>query len=161
MTGFYAAASSGSGREAVGRPMEILLVEDSLVDARLTMGSLQQGGFQHRVTLVRDGAEALAFLRKEAHFSRAPRPDLILLDLLLPFKSGVEVLQELRGDESLASIPVVILTASETDEHKGRCEELGVKSYITKPVNFEKFLEVVKQLKRHWLEHDIDLPNLD
>ncbi len=158
MSGSYGAGKSGSEREAVGRPMEILLVEDSLVDARLTIGSLQQGGFQHRVSLVRDGAEALAFLRKEAHFSRAPCPDLILLDLLLPFKNGVEVLEEIRADQRLRSIPVVVLTASETDEHKGRCEEMGVESYITKPVNFEKFLEVVRQLKRHWLEHDIDLP---
>ena len=158
MSGLYPDTQGNSDRETVGRPMEILLVEDSLVDARLTIGSLQQGGFQHRVTLVRDGAEALAFLRKEAHFSRAPTPDLILLDLLLPYKNGVEVLEEIRADSALQAIPVVVLTASETEEHKGKCQAMGVESYITKPVNFTKFLDVVRQLKRHWLEKDIDLP---
>lgn len=161
MSGFYTAARPGAGSDAVGRPMEILLVEDSLVDARLTIGSLQQGGFQHRVSLVRDGAEAIAFLRREAHFAQAPRPDLILLDLLLPFKNGIEVLEAIRADADLADIPVVVLTASETAEHEGKCREMGVENYITKPVNFEKFLVVVKDLKRHWLEKDIDLPNLE
>ena len=161
MNEFYALGAKGIGRDAVGRPMEILLVEDSLVDARLTIGSLANGGFQHRLSLVRDGAEALRFLRKEAHLSRAPRPDLILLDLLLPEMTGLEVLAELRDDVNLLAIPVVVLTASEMVEDKGKCEELGVTNYITKPVNFEKFLQVVQELKRHWLAQDIALPQLD
>ena len=84
-----------------------------------------------------------------------------MLDLLLPLKSGLEVLAELRADSSLTSIPVVVLTASETVEDQGKCEALGVQSYITKPVNFEKFLRVVRELKRHWLAKDVSLPQLD
>ena len=144
--------------EAVGRPMEILLVEDSLVDARLTMGALKQGQLQHRLTVVRRGDEAIRFLRKEAQYARAPRPDLVLLDLLLPGKNGLEVLDDIRRDSSLADIPVVVLTSSETSEDRCRCEALSVQSYITKPVNFQKFLHVVKELKRDWLAKDILLP---
>ena len=91
----------------IGRPMEILLVEDSLVDARFAIGSLKQGDIRHRLTLVRDGQEAVAFLRREGVFARAPRPDLILLDLLLPIMNGVEVLAAVREDDGLYDIPVV------------------------------------------------------
>jgi CheY-like chemotaxis protein len=143
--------------QIVGRPMEILLVEDGLMDARVTIEALRSGGIQHRLTLIRDGEEALSFLHQIGRFARAPRPDLILLDLMLPKKSGVEVLTQLRGDTNLRSIPVVVLTASDAEEDKTRCEELQVDSYIPKPVNLEKFLEVVRQLKRFWLD-DVILP---
>ncbi len=146
--------------QTVGRPMEILLVEDSLVDARLTMGALKQGQVKHRLTLIRDGEEALEFLRQEGKFARAPRPDLLLLDLMLPKKTGFEVLNELKQDFELSSIPVVVLTASETDEPRLKCEALEVDSYITKPVNLDKFLAVVRELKKYWLE-DVILPAID
>ena len=143
---------------AIGRPMEVLLVEDSLTDARLTMGALQRGMSQHRLTLVRDGAEAIEFLRQEGVFTRAPRPDLILLDLFLPKKDGLEVLSEIKADYDLKDIPVVILTSSEAVEDRSRCELLHVDSYITKPVNVEKFLAVVKNL-RHHLQSDVIVPS--
>jgi chemotaxis family two-component system response regulator Rcp1 len=147
-------------RSTVGRPMEILLVEDSLVDARLTMGALQQGGFRHRLTLVRDGQEALEFVHQQGRFAKAPRPDLILLDLMLPKKTGLEVLSDVKSHEDLKSIPVVIMTASEAEEDKLSCDSLRVDGYVVKPVNMDKFLELVKQLKKFWLK-DVILPQVD
>ena len=147
-------------RHTIGRPMEILLVEDSLLDARLTIAALKKGGLQHRLTLVRDGLEAVEFLSQEGKFARAPRPDLILLDLLLPKMDGMDVLAEIRVDYELKDIPVVILTASDDKETQARCELYEVEHYITKPVNFDKFLEAVRKLKSHW-HHDLILPSLD
>lgn len=144
-------------RGTVGRQMEILLVEDSLTDACLTMGALKKGQVQHRLTLVRDGQEAMNFLGQVGHFARAPRPDLILLDLFLPKKDGLQVLTEIKEDYDLKNIPVVILTASDAEEDSLRCQLLHVDSYMTKPVNMEKFLTVVRQLKRFWL-NDVILP---
>lgn len=146
--------------QLVGRPMEILLVEDSLMDARVTIEALRGGNVQHRLTLVRDGVEAIQFLRQEGRFARAPRPDLILLDLMLPKKTGLEVLSELRDDFELQQIPVVVLTASDDEEDKTRCSFFDVNSYITKPVNLDKFLGVIKELKRCWRE-DVILPAVD
>ena len=142
----------------VGRPMEVLLVEDGLLDARVTIEALRGAEIQHRLTLVRDGQEAIEFLHQQGRFARAPRPDLILLDLMLPKKNGMEVLAEVRGNHELKEIPVVVLTASDAEDDKAGCEELEVDSYITKPVNLEKFLTVVKQLKRFWLD-DVILPS--
>jgi CheY-like chemotaxis protein len=146
--------------QLIGRPMEILLVEDSLLDARITINALQKGMTQHRLTLTRDGEEAMQFLRQEGRFVRAPIPDLILLDLMLPKKSGTDVLDEIRADYSLKDIPVVVLTASDDECDRVKCQMLQVDSYITKPVNVEKFLDVVRQLKRFWL-NDVILPTLD
>jgi CheY-like chemotaxis protein len=143
--------------KTIGRPMEILLVEDSLVDARFTMNSLRGGDIRHRLTLVRDGEEALMFLRCEGVFARAPRPDLILLDLLLPKVSGLEVLAAVRGDEKLSHIPVVVLTASPDDELRSQVERLGVDGYISKPVEWEKFLAIVRALRERW-QADLLLP---
>lgn len=145
--------------QAIGRPMEILLVEDGLVDARVTIGALKRGQIQHRMTLIRDGAEAMEFLRQEGKFSRAPRPDLILLDLGLPKMDGRQVLQEIKADDSLSTIPVVIMTSSDDEEDRAQSELLGVDSFITKPVDLEKFLSVVRQLKRY-LHADLILPAL-
>ncbi len=144
----------------IGGPMEILLVEDSLVDAKLTIGALDKADFRHRLTLIRDGEEALEFLNQQGRFARAPRPDLILLDLFLPKVDGIEVLQDLKNDFSLKRIPVVVLTASDAEEDKSKCRLLNVENYITKPVNVEKFLAVVKQLKDYWRD-DLILPSLD
>jgi CheY-like chemotaxis protein len=146
--------------ETVGRPMEILLVEDSLFYARFTIEALQKGGIQHRLTLIFDGQEALEFLRRQGKFANAPRPDLILLDLQLPKKSGLEVLGEMRNEFALQNIPVVVMTSSESLGDMQECERLGVESYITKPVDFQKFLAVVKELKNCW-RTDLLLPTLD
>jgi CheY-like chemotaxis protein len=140
--------------------MEILLVEDGLMDARVTIEALRDGKVQHRLTLVRDGEEAIQFLRQEGRFARAPKPDLILLDLMLPKKSGLEVLADLRADAGLQDLPVVVLTASDHEEDRAKCEMYHVDSYITKPVNLEKFLAIVKELKRCW-RADVILPSTE
>jgi two-component system, chemotaxis family, response regulator Rcp1 len=138
------------GQNTVGRPMEILLVEDSLTSARLTMGGLKSGQVQHRLTWVTNGEDALEFLHRRGKFGRAPRPDLILLDLGLPKKDGREVLREIKADPSLAEIPVVVLTASTDHEDRLASERLQVESYLTKPVNVESFRELVAKLSRFW-----------
>jgi len=143
--------------ENVGRPMEILLVEDSLVDARITIGALNKAQFKHRLTLTRDGLEATDFIERLGIFSRAPRPDLILLDLRLPKKDGLELLAELKENSDLSATPVVVLTGSEDRDDLRQCEALGVDSYITKPVNLDKFLSVVTELRRYW-RADVILP---
>ena len=113
-----------------------------------------------RGTSERDGQEAVAFLRREGVFARAPRPDLILLDLLLPIMNGVEVLAAVREGDDLYEIPVVILTASSDEEYREQCETLGVEGYIKKPVDLEKFLDIVRALKSHW-HADLVLPSMD
>ncbi len=140
--------------------MEILLIEDSLVDARVTIGALERGGFRHRLTLVRDGDEALEFVFHRGRFAQAPRPDLILLDLMLPRRSGLEVLNEVKSHEGLKDIPVVIVTASEAEEDRLQCDSLKVDGYIVKPVNMEKFLDLVRLLKKYWLD-DVILPAME
>jgi CheY-like chemotaxis protein len=145
-------------RELVGRPMEILLIEDNFTDAALTIRALERGNVRHRLTLVRDGAEALEFLRRQGRFARAPRPDLILLDLNLPRIDGRELLSDLKSDDELSSIPVVIMTGSEDYEDELRSQRLNVEGYVTKPVDMPKFLEIVKELKDYWMS-DVILPN--
>lgn len=145
------------GQNTVGRPMDILLVEDSLTSARLTMGGLKSGQVQHRLTWVTNGEDALEFLRQKGKFGRAPRPDLILLDLGLPKKDGREVLREIKADPNLAEIPVVVLTASTDQEDRLASERLQVESYLTKPVNVESFLDLVAKLSRFW-HADMILP---
>ncbi len=132
--------------------MEILLVEDSLPAARLTIGALKRGNILHRLTWLSDGEEALEFLHREGKFAVAPHPDLILLDLGLPKKDGREVLKEIKADECLKSIPVVILTASTDEADRTATEKLEVESYLTKPVDLPKFLKIVKELSRFWRE---------
>ena len=144
---------------AVGRPMEILLVEDSLTSARVTIGALKRGGVQHRLTWLTDGAEAIEFLDRRGKFARAPRPDLILLDLELPGRNGREVLAEIKIDESLRSIPVVVLTSSTAEEDVETSRRLEVEGHMTKPVDLEKFLTLVRQLERFW-HADMILPTL-
>lgn len=144
--------------DTVGRPMEVLLVEDSLADARLTIEALKEGDVKHRLTLIRDGREAREFLHREGKFALAPRPDLILLDLHLPGLDGRDLLAEIKRDFELKNIAVVILTASQDHEDRLRSQMLQVDSYLTKPVDMEKFLEVVRKLRRYW-HADVILPN--
>jgi chemotaxis family two-component system response regulator Rcp1 len=147
-------------QELVGRPMEILLVEDNLADAGLTIEALRRGKIRHRMTVVRDGEEALEFLHCVGRFARAPRPDLILLDLNLPKIDGRELLAQLHGEEQLREIPVVILTSSVHDEQLLRNEYLQVESYLIKPVDVQRFLAVVEELKRFW-HADMILPAMN
>ena len=139
--------------------MEILLVEDSLLHARVTIEALRGGNFKHRLTLVRDGQEALEFLHRLGVFAQAPLPDLILLDLRLPKIDGLEVLEVVKAEDDLRQVPVVIMTSSQEEEDRLRCQMLNVEAYITKPVRLAEFLSLVKELKRFWHE-DVILPAL-
>jgi CheY-like chemotaxis protein len=140
--------------------MEILLIEDGLMDARVTIEALKEGDIKHRLTLIRDGQEALEFLVQDGKFNQAPRPDLVLLDLMLPKMTGTELLTEIREHFALKDLPVVVLTASADEEDKVKCKLLDVDAYVTKPVNLSKFLGVVKELKRHWMD-DVILPPVE
>ena len=131
--------------------VEILLVEDNPGDVRLTQEVLKEGGVPNRLHVAVDGVEALQFLRGEAPFEDAVRPDLILLDLNLPKKDGREVLAEIKEDEVLRRIPVVILTTSSAEADIMRTYDLHANCYITKPVDLEQFIEVVKFIEGFWL----------
>jgi len=144
-------------RETVGRTMEVLLVEDSLPAARLTMGALKRGEVVHRMTWIADGDEALLFLKQQDQYSRAPQPDLVLLDLLLPGRSGRELLQEIRWDERLEAIPVVIMTSNTEEEAAFKNEGLMVEGFLTKPIDLAAFLELVAKLADFW-KKDMILP---
>ena len=143
---------------AVGRAMEILLVEDNLLDARITMEALNESGLKHRLTLVRDGDECLEFLQQQGRFSQAPRPDLILLDLNLPKRDGFELLESVNDDKRFERVAVVVLTAEDGEDVQDRCEHQHVQSFIRKPVNIEKFLATIQLLRRDWLQ-DVLLPS--
>ena len=137
--------------------MEILLVEDDLEDAGITIEALRGSKVPCRVSLVRDGEEALEFIYNRDKYARAPRPDLILLDLNLPKVSGREVLTEVRSDKKLDTIPVVVLTSSRTHREILQSENLHVEDYLIKPVDFEQFVGVVKSLRKYMLS-DVILP---
>jgi len=133
------------------KPIEILMVEDSPTDAQLTIEALHAAKIANRLTHVEDGVEALQFLRQQGPYADAPRPDLILLDLNLPRKDGREVLEELKRDPDLKVIPVVVLTTSRSEQDVLRSYQLHANCYITKPVDFTKFMEVVKAIEQFWL----------
>lgn len=133
------------------RPAEILLVEDSPGDARLMQEALREGKVANRVSVAKDGVEALKFLRREAPYAAAPRPDLILLDLNLPKKDGREVLAEVKADADLKRIPVVVLTTSQAEEDILKAYNLHANSYMTKPVDFQQFLTLVQSIEDYWL----------
>jgi CheY-like chemotaxis protein len=132
-------------------PIEILLVEDSPGDVRLTREALRDAKVQNSLHVACDGIEATSFLWRHGKHANAPRPDLILLDLNLPKKGGREVLQEIKQDPGLKSIPVVILTTSEAEEDILRSYQLHANCYITKPVDLNQFLKVVKTIDNFWL----------
>ena len=134
-----------------GVSIDILLVEDNEGDARLAKEALKESKVLNRVFHVLDGVEAMAFLRKEGKYADAPRPHLILLDLNLPRKDGREVLAEIKGDESLKRIPVVVLTISNDEKDIFKTYNLHVNCYITKPIDFEQFLKVIKSIEDFWL----------
>ncbi len=136
---------------SLGRPIEILLVEDSPSDTDLTVEALQKGKVLNHLSIVDDGVKAMQFLRRQGEFAASPRPDLILLDLNLPRKDGREVLAEIKGDESLRTIPIVVLTTSRAEQDVLQVYKLNGNCYITKPVDFRQFIEVVKSIENFWL----------
>jgi CheY-like chemotaxis protein len=131
--------------------IEILLVEDSLGDARLTMEALKENKVLNKIHHAIDGVEAIAFLYKQGQYSEAPRPDLILLDLNMPKMDGREVLQKIKQDDQLKNIPVVVLTTSQAEEDIIKSYDLNANCYISKPVDLDQFMEVIKSIKSFWL----------
>ena len=134
----------------MARPIEILLVEDSPTDAFLTQEAFKRSKLLNKMHVIDNGADAMAFLRREGPYAQCPRPDLILLDLNLPRKDGKEVLQEIKSEDDLKAIPVVILTSSKEEEDVLRSYELHANCYITKPVEFQRLSEVVQCIREFW-----------
>ena len=135
----------------IEKVIEILLVEDNPGDVRLTQEALKDGKLINNLSVVGDGVEAMAFLRREEKYADVPRPDLILLDLNMPKKDGREVLAELKKDPSLKRIPVIILTSSQAEQDIIKTYDLHANCYITKPVDLDQFYTVVKSIKDFWL----------
>ena len=133
--------------ESEGQPIEVLLVEDDPGDVQLTKEAFEEHKVRNRLTVVSDGVDALAYLRRDPSvYPDAVRPDLILLDLNLPRRDGRQVLEEIKGDEQLRRIPVVVLTTSAADEDIVRSYNLHANAYVTKPVDFDRFIAVVRQI---------------
>jgi chemotaxis family two-component system response regulator Rcp1 len=135
----------------IGTPIEILLVEDNPGDVQLMIEAFREGKSNNNLNVVEDGKEALAFLHREEKYADAPRPDLILLDLNLPKKDGREVLAEIKADENLRRIPVVVLTTSQTEDDVLRTHDLHANFYIAKPVDMEQFIKMVRSIEDFWL----------
>ena len=131
--------------------IEILLVEDNPPDVDLTMEALQSGKLRNNISVVGDGIEALAFLRREGKYANAPRPQLILLDLNMPRMDGRETLAEIKKDPDLRTIPVVVLTTSKSEEDIARSYALQCNCYIAKPVDLPRFMDVVRAIEDFWL----------
>jgi two-component system, chemotaxis family, response regulator Rcp1 len=134
----------------VGTPVEILLVEDSPGDARLAREGLSECKIRNNLHVVDDGVKAMAFLRRQGEYAKAPRPDMILLDLNLPRKDGREVLREIKEDDGLKVIPVVILTTSKAEEDILKSYSLHANCYVTKPLGLQQFLDVVRSIEDFW-----------
>ncbi|QFS43870.1 response regulator [Nostoc sphaeroides CCNUC1] len=131
-------------------PIEVLLVEDNPGDAQLTRIALEDSKISIHLNVVEDGVEAMAFLRKQDKYVEAAHPDIVLLDLNLPRKDGREVLAEIKGDENLKRIPVVILTTSQAEEDILKAYNLCANCYITKPVDFDQFVKIVQSIENFW-----------
>ena len=142
------------------QPFDILLVEDNPADVEITIEAFRRSHKGNRVFVCRDGEEALDFLFRRGQFTKAsaaPRPDLILLDLNLPKKNGIEVLELVKTNANMKDIPVVVLTTSDRDEDVTRCYKVGANSYLTKPVQFDDCLKLVEEIQQYWL-HISKLP---
>ncbi|MEH2154653.1 MAG: response regulator [Nostoc sp.] len=131
-------------------PIEVLLVEDNPGDAQLTRIALEDSKISIHLNVVEDGVEAMAFLRKQDKYAKAAHPDIVLLDLNLPRKDGREVLAEIKGDENLKRIPVVVLTTSQAEEDILKAYNLCANCYITKPVDFDQFVKIVQSIENFW-----------
>ena len=136
--------------EFMGRPVEILLVEDNAGDVRLAREGLRECKLLNNLSVADDGVKALAFLRRQGAYAKAPRPDLIMLDLNLPRKDGREVLKEIKEDDDLMRIPVVILTTSKAEEDIVKSYSLHANCYVTKPLAIEQFITVVQAIESFW-----------
>jgi len=134
------------------RPIEILMVEDDPADARLAVEAFKEAKLLNNLNVVGDGEEALKYLRKEGEYAGAARPDIILLDLNLPKKSGTDTLAEIKADDDLRRIPVVVLTNSDAEQDIVKTYNLHANCYIVKPVNLEKFIAVVQAIKSFWFK---------
>jgi CheY-like chemotaxis protein len=134
-----------------GQPVEVLLAEDNPGDARLTEKAFEQGNILNNLHIVEDGVEAMKFLRQEGEYREKPRPDLVLLDLNMPKKDGWDVLEEIKESSDLTRIPVIVLTSSEAEEDIVKSYELQANAYLTKPVDFQGFLEIVNGFEEFWL----------
>ena len=134
-----------------GRPARVLLVEDNDADVRLTREALREAGDGVRLSTAGDGEQALAYLRQEEGFAEAPRPDLVLLDLNLPRKNGTEVLAEMRADERLARIPVIVLTSSAAQQDIDDCYARGANAFVVKPQDLDAFMDLIETIRRFWL----------
>lgn len=145
-------------KNLTGKPIDILLVEDNPGDVRLTREALKENKVHNQLYVVQDGVEALAFLRREGQYDGYPLPDLILLDLNLPKMDGREVLAEIKGDPELKRIPVVILTTSAAERDIYETYNLHANCYITKPVDLDQFIDMVKSVEGFWLSI-VKLPN--
>ena len=141
----------------MGKSIEVLLVEDNPGDVRLTLEAFKESKVKTHLSVVGDGVEAMAFLCREGEYVNAPRPDLILLDLNVPRKDGHAVLAEMKGEENLRSIPVVILTTSQAESDILTTYRYHANCYITKPVDFEMFVKVVKSIENFWFT-TVELP---
>ncbi|UCG13263.1 MAG: response regulator [Deltaproteobacteria bacterium] len=137
--------------QTTDRPLEILLVEDNPGDVRLTKEALMEARVRNNLQVVGDGIEAIAFLKREGKYGKARRPDLILLDLNLPGKDGREVLEQIKADRELKCIPIVVLTTSEADDDISKSYELHANCYISKPVDLDQFIKVVRSIEDFWL----------
>jgi len=137
-------------RTSEAKPVDILLVEDNPGDVRLTKEALRDAKVLNEIFVVRDGVEAMEFLNREGSFAKAPIPDLILLDLNLPRKDGREVLADVKKDPKLKRIPVVVLTTSKADEDIVKSYNLHANAYITKPVDLNRFAEIIHALEEFW-----------
>jgi len=143
-----------------GKPIHILLAEDNPGDARLTIEGFKDAKVKNEITVVEDGIEALAYLRRQGKYANAVRPDLILLDLNMPRKDGREVLSEIKSDDNLKSIPVLVFTVSSADKDILNSYGLHANAFITKPIDLDEFTKVVKSLEDFWLTI-VKLPHAD
>ena len=134
------------------KPATVLLVEDNQDDIELTLEALQDSKVRMEIDTVSDGMSAMAYLRREGNYAGKPRPDLILLDLNLPLMDGREVLKEIREDQDLTDIPVVVLTTSDDEGDILKAYKLHANCYITKPVDFARFTEIIRQVEGFWLQ---------
>jgi CheY-like chemotaxis protein len=138
--------------ERTGDPVEVLLVEDNPGDVRLTEEAFKQGGLANTLHVVNDGVAAMEFLRGEGEYEEQPTTDIVLLDLNLPRKNGEEVLEEIRTDEDLQSLPVIVLTSSKAEEDVVQSYDLCANAYLTKPVDPDDFIETIRTFGEFWLE---------
>jgi two-component system, chemotaxis family, response regulator Rcp1 len=139
------------------RPVQILIVEDNPADARLVREVMRDSKVLNEIHWVPDGVEALAFLRRQGKYPNAPRPNLIFLDLNMPRKDGREVLREIKDDDSLRRIPIVVMTSSQAEEDVARAYDQHANCYVRKPIDFEQFHSVVKTLENFWFA-TVELP---